>query len=549
MGLETPAGVSHSACPGSIRVVGSLGVPPAPPQVGLPGAPDRLGRRSTVVGRSDVAEGMSPAAAEDVLSSAEAGGKVIRGSVWRVGGSVAGILAGLGTATLLLRHLGVAQSGRYVTVLSLVAIASSVVDLGLNVSASRELALCDSEGRVALMANILGQRLWVTPIALVAIVSFAVLAGYPSSMEIGAALAGAGLCVMALADALLLGLTVQLRNAGLAFVDFLKQAVTLVCVALLVALGAGLTPFFAILILAGLAVVAVTPLLVGWDAFVLPRLDRAQQRMLLGRALPLAGALVLGQVYFRLVILLMSLVSNPRQTGYFGGSLRAMEALVSIPILLAGVALPLLAAAARDDRARLRYAIEGLSEGAVILGVFAVLVTVRAAEPVMRIIGGHAFAPAGAVLRIQVGALLFGALVQIWAVSLVALGRQRELILANALGLLGMAVFAAVLVAPFGARGGAAASVLGDALLSSLVYWRLRACAVRVTLSIGFLGRVALAAAAACAALAIPGVPGLIAAALAGLLFLGVGQLIGMVPEELHDALGSRGLLRRGGRF
>jgi hypothetical protein len=40
-----------------------------------------------------------------------------------------------------------------------------------------------------------------------------------------------------------------------------------------------------------------------------------------------------------------------------------METLVNIPILVAGVAVPLLAATARDDRARLRYAIAGLSEG------------------------------------------------------------------------------------------------------------------------------------------------------------------------------------------
>jgi O-antigen/teichoic acid export membrane protein len=485
--------------------------------------------------------------AEDVLTSSDAGGRVIRGSAVRVAANAAGIVVGLLTATLLLRHLGVAESGRYVTVLSLVAIAASVVDLGLNVSGSRELALCGSEGRAALRANILGQRVWITPIALLAIVSFALLAGYPTRMVLGTVLAGTGLYIVSIADALLLRLTVELRNAGLAFVDFLKQAVTLACVALLVALGARLLPFFAVLIVTGLAVLAVTPLLAGSDVFVLPRFDRTQQRALLTKALPLAAALVLGQVYFRLVILLMSLVSSPKQTGYFGGSLRAMEALVSIPILIAGVALPVLAAAARDDRARLRYAIEGLSEGAVIAGVLVVLVTVRAAEPAMVIIGGHAFHPSGAVLRIQVGALLFGALVQIWAVSLVALGHQRELILTNALGLLGVVVFAAALVAPFGAQGGAAASVLGDALLASLIYWRLRASAGRVVVRIGFLARVAVAAAAASAALAIPGLPDFVAAGLAGALFLGVGQLIGMVPEELRDALGPRGLLRRRG--
>jgi lipopolysaccharide exporter len=475
---------------------------------------------------------------EDVLSSAEAGGRVIRGSAMRVGGNAAGIVVGLATATLLLRHLGVAESGRYVTVMSLVAIAGSVAENGLNVTGSRELALREPSGRSALVANILGQRLAITPFALLLIVLFAALAGYPSRMVAGTALAGTGMFIMAIANALLLRLTVELRNAGLAFVDFFRQAVTLAGVALLVALGAHLTPFFAVQIVVGLAVVALIPLLAGSSAFVAPRFDRAEQRALLSRVLPLATALVLGQLYFRLVIVLMSLVSSSKQTGYFGGSLRAMETLVNIPILVAGVALPLLAAAARDDRARLRYAIEGLGQGAVIAGVLVVLITVRAAEPVMAIIGGASFRPAGAVLRIQVGALLFIALYQIWTVSLIALGRQRELILTNSLGLVGVAVFAAVLVPRFGAQGGAAASVCGDALLACLIYWRLRASAGRVMVRMGFLGRVLAAAAVASAALVIPGLPDFGAAALAGALFLGVGQLIGMLPRELHEALG-----------
>ncbi len=485
-------------------------------------------------------------AAEDVLTSTEAGGRVIRGSAMRVGGNAAGIVVGLATATLLLRHLGVAESGRYVVVMSLVAIAGSVAETGLNVSASRELALRGPRERAALIANILGQRLSITPVALLVIVLFALLVGYPPRMVAGTALAGTGMFIMSLANVLLLRLTVELRNAGLAFVDFFRQAVTLAGVALLVALGARLTPFFAVQIVVGLAVVVLTPLLAGAGAFVLPRFDRAEQRALLMKALPLAAALVLWQVYFRLVIVIMSLISSTRQTGYFGGSLRAMETLVNIPILVAGVALPLLAAAARDDRARLRYAVAGLGEGAVVAGVLVVLVTVRAAEPVMVIIGGHVFRPSGAVLRIQVGALLFGALAQIWAVSLVALGRQRELILTNALGLLGVAVFVAVLVPPFGAQGGAAASVLGDAVLACLIYWRLHLAIGRVMVRIGFLVRVAAAAAvAASAALLLPGLSDLLAAALTGALFLGVGQLIGMLPDELRDALSPRGLSAR----
>ena len=89
--------------------------------------------------------------------------------------------------------------------------------------------------------------------------------------------------------------------------------------ALLVVLGAQLTPFFAVHIAVGLAVVAVTPLLVGIGGLVRPRFDRAEQRTLLRKALPVAAALALGQIYFRLVIVLMSLISSPRRPATSAG--------------------------------------------------------------------------------------------------------------------------------------------------------------------------------------------------------------------------------------
>jgi O-antigen/teichoic acid export membrane protein len=496
----------------------------------------------------------------DPLTAATAGGRVIRGSAWRVVANGAGIVLGLGTARLLLGHLSVPESGQYVTVLSLVSIAVYVADIGLNVAGSRELALRGPQDRT-LIANLLGQRLLVMPAAVALLVVFALLAGYRESMVVGTALAGAGALLTGLANVPLLRLTVELRNAGLALVDFVKQAVGLAGVALLVALGSHLTPFFGVLIVVGIVVVALLPVLLGPGAFVWPRFDRDTQRALFVTAFPMAAAIALGQVYFRLVIVLMSLISNETQTGYYGASLRAIEGVLIIPVLVSGVALPLLSAAARDDMARLRFAVRGLGEGAVIAGVFVILVAFRLTEPVMVLLGRAKFGPAGPVLRIQVATLLFLALDQIWTASLLALGRQRELILTNALALVGVAIFAGVLVPRFGAEGGAEASVAGEMFLAALIYWRLSRAAGRVIAGPGFFVRVLVAAAVASVALVIPGLPSLPAAALAGAAFLGVGQLIGMVPEELHEALltpqllgvlapaaaGVRRLLRRGG--
>lgn len=481
-------------------------------------------------------------AADDILTSYQAGGRVIRGSAWRVAANGAGILLGLATATLLLHHLGVAESGRYVTVISLVAIPVYVLDIGLNVTGSRELTLRGASDRT-LVANLLGQRLAVMPLGVILVVCFALVVGYPTRMVVGTAIAGAGAVMVSLANVLLVRLTVELRNAGLAFVDLVKQAVGLVGVALLVAAGASLEPFFAIQLVIGVVVITIVPLLLGRGAFVRPRFDRSQQRTLFRTAFPMAAALALGQIYFRLVIVLMSLISSPQQTGYYAGSLRATENLVIMPILVAGVVLPLLAHSAHADMARMRNAIEGLSKGALIAGVLVVLVTFRLAEPVMVLIGGAAFRPAGAVLRIQVATLLFLTLDQIWTASLLALGRQRELIFTNAVALVGIAVFAAALVPEFGAEGGAVASVLGECLLAVLIYWRLSRVTGNVMVGHGYLLRVVLAAALACAPLAIAAIPNLVAAPLSAAIFLGFGQLIGMIPSEVHEAFSPRHLM------
>ncbi len=476
-------------------------------------------------------------AAEDPLRSPSAGAKVIRGSVWRVAGNLAGIVAGLGTAALLLHHLGVAGAGRYVTVMSLVAIAGNIADAGLNLTTSRELAIRDPGRRTGLIGSLLGLRIAMTPAAVLLMVGFAVAVGYPSSMVVGTALAGSGYLLASLADALLLRLTVELRNAGLALVDFLRQAVTLTGVAALVAAGSSLTPFFAVQIGMGIVLVAIAPLLVGAGGLVLPRFDRAEQRMLLTSALPVAAALILGQIYVRFVMVLMSLISNPRQAGFFAASLRAVEAQTAISLFVAGVALPMLAAS-RGDMPRLRRAVQGMSEGAVITGVLIVIVTARLAEPAMSLIGGAAFRDSGAVLRIQVGALMFIALYQIWTVALIALGRQRDLILTNALALLCLIVFAVALVPSLGAIGGAIASVLGDATLACLIYRRVQSAGASVAIRPGFLARVLAAAAVATGILLAPGLAPVTAAVLAGVAFVGVGQAIGMLPSELHEAIG-----------
>src|SRR4051812_12524386 len=95
----------------------------------------------------------------DVLATPAAGPAALRGSVLRTGTYMFGIALSLASAPLLVRHLGIAEFGRYITVASLMNLVAGVTEGGVNAIALREYATLGAERRAATMRNLLGVRL------------------------------------------------------------------------------------------------------------------------------------------------------------------------------------------------------------------------------------------------------------------------------------------------------------------------------------------------------------------------------------------------------
>src|SRR5688572_5733180 len=76
----------------------------------------------------------------DPLATERAGPAAIRGAALRVVGYAVALGLSVLSAALLFRHLGVVDGGRYVTVLSLVALVGGLTEGGLTAIGVRELA-------------------------------------------------------------------------------------------------------------------------------------------------------------------------------------------------------------------------------------------------------------------------------------------------------------------------------------------------------------------------------------------------------------------------
>ena len=478
---------------------------------------------------------MSDASSEDVLDSRRAGGLVIRGSAVRVAGYALGTVLGVLASAVLLRHLGVVGAGRYTTVISLLAIVTGLTDAGLVNIGVREFSIRRGAARQEVMRDILGLRLALTTLGVVAAVGFAALAGYSDAMVAGTALGGAGILLIGVYGAFAIPLSAQLRLGAVTMLELLRNALSAALLGGLALAGAGLVTLLAVPLPVGVGlVIAAYPLVRGQMPWR-PSIALRRWRRLLEEVLPYALATAVGFIYVYLTVIVLGFVADDTEVGLFSAAFRVFIVLAGASGLLAQTAFPVLARAARDDAERLAYGTQRLLEGSFVVAAAAGLGIAFAAPVAIEVVaGGGEFEGAIGVLELQAIAFAGTFPAAVAGFAVLAQGRYRAVLLANAAALI---VSLVVILAVASAEGAALANVAGELALLAGYVVALRTGPQRLPLRLGLMPRVWLAAAlGTVAGLLAPG-PSLVRTAAALAVFgIAVAVLRG-VPDEIRQAL------------
>lgn len=439
----------------------------------------------------------------DILDTPEAGPAIIRGGSLRVAAYAASILISVASAAVLTRYLGVSAYGQYAAVFSVVMIVSSFSEAGMTNAAVREYATREGDDRTRLMASLLGLRLVIASVGVLAIVGFTLGAGYGGEVTLGAALAGAGVVVAIFSGTLAVGLQAKLRFGWVSLLDAGRGLLTGAGLIAMAAAGAGLAVLLAVPLPVGLVILVVTALLVRGDVPLRPRVDRESWAELLRLTIPFAVVTAVGTLYGYVSLPLLSLVSSDIETGLYGAVFRVFAVLAGIPAMLVASAFPLLARTARDDRDRLRYALQRMFEILLMLGVLMSLATFIGAPVAIAVITDpDEFGAATGVLQVQALALVSTCAVGLWGFALLSLHRTRALLVSNSLALVVTFGLTAGLAPSMGAYGAAVASVAGDGVLAIAYAFALFRFHPELRPDLRVLPRVALAAVLAVAAAA-----------------------------------------------
>jgi O-antigen/teichoic acid export membrane protein len=476
----------------------------------------------------------------NILDTSAAGPSVIRGSALRLGGYLLGALATVVSSAVVIRHLGVIDTGHFLTVIALITIVATVSDLGLTGYAIREYAAGPGSDGQRFLRNLLGIRVAITLIGLVIALLFGLLVGYPSVMVVGTVIAGAGMVLFVVQDACSIPLQVGLRFGWVAGLALSIQVGVAIEAVLLALAGAGLLPFFALQLPVVIPVLVVTAAVGGRDARLVPTIDIQEWRRMVRRILPYSAAVVFAVIYFQIAQVMVSLLSSSTQTGYFGVSFRVLAAFTLLPPLLVSTSLPVLARAAREEAERFSYASGRLAETMLIAGCGVALALFLGAGFAIRLVAGPGFGPSIEILRILAFALLGTFVIAARGYALLSLDRLHAMLASSAIAL-GVVVGVGVpLIIAHGATGAAIAMVAAELTLALCYEISLSRRRPELRLAPGFVVRATIATLiAGAAAVAVDISP--LASALLGLaIYLAALLALGIIPAEIREALFER---------
>jgi O-antigen/teichoic acid export membrane protein len=384
-------------------------------------------------------------------------------------------------AFIMLRLLGPANAGIYYYAVVIFGWFDILTNFGLNTLLMRDVARDrDTAGRYLFNSTVL--RLGLAVIGVPLLVAFLLIrqASVDPALETQAVVAIILLYAGLLPGSISTGLTAL-------FYAFEKAeypaAITTISTLVKVTLGLGtLLLGWGVVGLAGGAIATnvVTLLILAWLArplvskFFQP-LEPALMRLMLAQSWPLMLNHLLATVFFKIDVVLMEAINGNIVVGQYSTAYKWLDALNIIPAFLTMALLPIMARQAHEDRAGLKRNYTLAVKLLVITALPVAVVTTFIAEPLIRVLGGDEYLPAGGIaLQIMIWSILIGWINSVTNYVIVALDRQRTLTLAFALGVTFNLVANLIFLPGYSYRAAAVITIFSEGVLMLAFTWIIR---------------------------------------------------------------------------
>lgn len=392
--------------------------------------------------------------------------KVAHNTMIQIASKIVSTILGLWAIVVITRYLGPSGFGEYTTILTFLTFFAVAADFGLTLVTAQMISSPEVPERKALN-NLFSFRLVSASALLMLAPLIVLLFPYSSEIKLGVLITAVSFLFPAL-NQVLIGLFQKKLHMSR---DALAEMVSRISLVIFL-IGAqrwnlGLNGILLATVASAGINFALHYFLSLHFASIRWEYDPAIWRLILSKSWPLAITIVLNLIYLRADTLFLSLFQPVEEVGLYGAAYRIIDVLTTVPFMFAGIVLPIMASnwtARRTDLFRkvTQHSFDFMIALAVPLAVGAQWF----GGPIMLYAGGQDFVAAGPILRI----LIFGVAAifpgTILSHAVIAIDKQKKMILFYALTSLSSLVAYLILIPRFSYFGAASVTVYSEIMIA-----------------------------------------------------------------------------------
>lgn len=385
------------------------------------------------------------------------------------------VLLGLFVLALLTRSLGAEEYGAFTTAFTFLQFFGVIVDFGLTLTLVVMLSEPGAdEKKVA--GNIFTLRMVSAGLLFLAAPLLVLLFPWSETVKMSVAIGAAGYVAMAGAG-LLVGVFQTHQNVWRASLAELLDRVLLFVFCLYAAKnGWGVEAMMWAHTIAHAAWLFISLYFAGRFVPVRPRFDLSLWKEILRRSWPMGVSIFFNLLYLKGDILILSLFRPEAEVGNYGAAYRVLDVLTVIPTIFMGLLLPgLVRDWKQGNKAEFRQHLSRAFDAFALMYLPVVAGAWALSQPLITLVAGEEFVPAGAILKLLILALPGVFLGALYGHAVVAVDKQRAMIF----GYLACAVISVAgyffFIPRFGMVGAAGVTIFAESFIGLATFFMVRA--------------------------------------------------------------------------
>ena len=354
--------------------------------------------------------------------------KIAHNTIIQIIGKAANVLIGVLAISYLTRYLSPSGFGQYTTVLTFLQIFGIFLDFGLYLVLLQEIGK-NEDKKNFIFSNILTLRIISGFSFFIIAPTIALFFPYPTIVKVGIALTSLAFFLNSLIQVYAAIFQKEMKMHKVVLAESIGKILFLVFIILAITLRGNLL----VVLISNNINSLVFFIILAWSAKKYVKykwqLDWEYARKIIKLAWPIGLTIALNLIYFKADTLILSLFHSAADVGYYGAPYKILEVITTLPHLILGLTLPILAAYWFQKKVQeFKNVFQYMFDLFVILGALIIVLFTSQAEGIIFFIAGSEYLVSVKILKILIWPttiIFFG---NLFNYGIIAIEKQKMII-------------------------------------------------------------------------------------------------------------------------